>query len=210
MTMGDIGNKPRIPSPNPRIPTSKNLQANILETTHYSQPGEDLNMDQLLDTINKGLHQPAISKEEVLQGWYYGKEEEKKLGTPNSWIWVDEGVKSRWVSPYAIEDASQAEQDKLCTKTGGTYIISCLEREADNCQYVSKSECHCAANTTWVDRQGCVMTDDNDDFVQITPDELRRGWYSGAPYQKKLNTPLSWIWEDTAGEARWQNSRPSQ
>ena len=208
--MGDGRGKPRIPDKSPRIPESKALQANVLETTRYNEDKEELDMDQLIEKINENLKQPAIAREEIQQGWYYGKKEDKKLGTPSSWIWIDDGSKSRWISPNSIEEANEMELDELCHKTGGTYIVSCLEREAENCQYVSESACRCFADTAWVDGQGCIFTNAEGKFVQISPDELRQGWYTGLATEKKLNTPLSWVWMDNGKESRWQNPRPAQ
>ncbi len=207
-TMSGGSSKPRIPDKNPSIP-SKTLQASILETARYNKDKEEVDMDQLLETINQNLRQPVITKEEVGQGWYYGKKEDEKLGTPVSWVWLDEGSKSRWVSPHSIEEADALVLDDLCTKTGGTYIVSCLEREVEDCQYVTESVCRCFAATSWIESQGCVLMDGENKFIQITPDELRQGWYKGLPSQKKLNTPLSWVWMDNGNKnARWQNPRP--
>jgi len=35
--------------------------------------------------------------------------------------------------------------------------------------------------------------------------ELKVGWYYGLEYQKKLGTPLDWIWVDAARSSRWQD-----
>jgi|GEM_PF-1960801 len=207
--MGGGKSKPRIPEKKPNIPSYKILQANVLEATRYNEEKKDVDMDQLIEKINKNLERTAITKEEVEQGWYYGEKEDKKLGTPSSWIWIDEGSKSRWVSPNSIEDLDYLKLADLCTKTGGTYIVSCLEREAKDCQYVKESICRCSLDTTWVDEQGCILTDDEGKFIQITPNELRQGWYKGLSNEKKLNTPLSWIWSDNGKDSRWQNPPPA-
>jgi hypothetical protein len=41
----------------------------------------------------------------------------------------------------------------------------------------------------------------------ITEAELTAGWYYGFEYQKKLNTPATWIWADAGRSSQWR--RPS-
>jgi hypothetical protein len=38
---------------------------------------------------------------------------------------------------------------------------------------------------------------------KITPDDLKRGWYYGFEYQKKLDTPITWKWLDAGRSSRW-------
>lgn len=38
----------------------------------------------------------------------------------------------------------------------------------------------------------------------ITQAELDAGWYYGFEYQKKLNTPRSWVWIDAGRSSRWR------
>ena len=37
----------------------------------------------------------------------------------------------------------------------------------------------------------------------ITPAELAQGWYGGLEYQKKLDTPMDWIWIDAGRSSKW-------
>ncbi len=192
----------------PRIPSGKSLQANALSGTNHVK-GDSVNIDRLVDTIDQNIKQPVIITEEIERGWYYGKKNEKKVGTPDSWIWLDEGFKSRWISPNALGDIGYQSTDDLCRSTGGVYAISCLERETSDCQFISESVCRCPAASKWAESQGCILTDESDEWVSVTPDDLRRGWYEGGVHEKKLNTPLSWVWVAVGGGGRWQNPRPT-
>lgn len=40
----------------------------------------------------------------------------------------------------------------------------------------------------------------------ISKQELEQGWYHGLEYQKKLNTPLSWVWTDAGRSSKWHAS----
>lgn len=201
--------KPRIPK-KPSIPDQKIAQANLLDFEAHES--SELDMDRLIEKINESLEQPTITVEEIERGWYYGNEEEKKVGTPSSWIWIGEGAKSRWVSPNMIEEVEDIEIDELCRKTAGTFVISCIEREAENCEYIPQSKCRCLSGTKWVDDQGCILVDEladeEDQFIEIEPDELKQGWYFGLPNEKKLNTPTNWIWVENGMASRWQNPSP--
>jgi len=188
-------------SKKPRIPSGKSLQASALSSTD-----DDVNMDRLINTINENIKQPVIIAEEIERGWYYGKKDEKKVGTPSSWGWVDEGFKSRWVSPSAMEDEDYLLVNDLCQSTGGVYAVSCVERETPDCEFISKSYCRCPDFSKWADDQGCIAVDEEGEWISVTSSELMRGWYEGAPHEKKLNTPLSWVWSG----GRWQNQRPAQ
>lgn len=42
----------------------------------------------------------------------------------------------------------------------------------------------------------------------ITQAELDTGWYYGFEYQKKLNTPRSWVWVDAGRSSRWRQPEP--
>ncbi len=194
----------------PSIPQNKTLQASVLESTRYQEKEKKVDMDRLVEKIDEEIKQPDITTEDIERGWYYAQEEEKKTGTPGSWLWLNEGIKSRWISQQAVEDIREAKVVELCHKTGGDYVISCLEREAENCQYVRQSECRCDSDTKWTTEQGCVLIDEDGNFVRVSPDDLKRGWYLGLPNQKKLSTPLSWVCTENGKESRWQNPSPVQ
>lgn len=40
-----------------------------------------------------------INRTELLHGWYWGFEYQKKLGTPLDWVWIDAGRSSKWCKP---------------------------------------------------------------------------------------------------------------
>ena len=193
----------------PRIPKrTVAMQADLSGLKAIEDEDSELDMDRLIEKIDKSLERQTITAEDIERGWYYAKKDEKKIGTPSSWIWIDEGLKSRWISPNAIEEADDMEIDELCRKTAGTFIISCVEREAENCEYISQSECRCLSDTKWVDDQGCILADEEGEFIKINSEELKRGWYFGLPNEKKLNTPINWIWVENGIDSRWQNPSP--
>ncbi len=191
----------------PRLPDAKSLQASVLSTTNHTEK-DNVDMERLLNTINKNLKKPAVTTEEIERGWYYAKKDEKKVGTPDSWMWLDEGIKSRWISPSAIEEADYIKLDELCHETGGSYVVSCVEREADDCEYIPESECRCTGYSKLFDEQGCIRVDEDGEFIEIAPNDLKNGWYLGLPNEKKLNTPFSWTWVQSGKESRWQNPSP--
>lgn len=197
--------RPKIPKPKPSIP--KMVQANLLDSTDTAR-AEGPDMERLVERINKTLTKPSVTSDDIERGWYYGDEDEKKFGTPTAWIWVDERSRSRWTSPNAVEISEDIENDELCRKTAGVYVISCIEREVEHCEYVPESTCRCSSDSKWVLEQGCIKTDDNEDLVSIAPDELMAGWYLGLPNEKKLDTPLNWIWVEKGKDSRWQNPSP--
>jgi len=185
----------------PRIP---NVKASILDADTTNLEVDE--MEQLLEEIDKELNAPNITEEDIRRGWYYGSQEDKKYGTPSSWIWVASSDEPRWASPNILEESDYLEAKNLCEQTAGVYSISCLDTEMLDCEYVAKSECRCSYDTEWQDEQGCILVDEEDEFISISQDELRRGWYIGLPSEKKLNTPSSWIWVEGGQNSRWQNS----
>ena len=196
-------------SKKPRIPQKPvAMQADLSALKDTEDKENELDFDRLIERIDKSLEQPTITVEDIERGWYYGSKDEKKLGTPSSWILIDEGAKSRWISPNSIEEVVDIEVDELCRKTAGTYIISCIEREVEYCEYIPESECRCLEDTEWVDDQGCILIDEEGQFVFISSDELKQGWYHGLPNEKKLNTPTNWIWVENGEDSRWQNPSP--
>lgn len=191
----------------PRIPDGRTLQANVLSTTNY-QNKEEVDMDRLVGTINQNIKQPSITTEDIERGLYYAKKEERKVGTPDSWVWVDEGIKSHWISPNTAEDASFVKLDELCHETGGNYVASCVEHEVGDCEYIPESECRCTGSSKWTSEQGCIRINEDEEFVKIESDDFKNGWYSGLSNEKKLNTPFSWVWIHSGKESRWQNPSP--
>jgi hypothetical protein len=203
--------KPRIPA-RESMPQLKIAQADLLEASDNPEASNSKEIDvaELVETVNETLGQPTINAEDIERGWYFGSKGDKKTGTPDSWLFVDDGINSRWSSPGAISEIDELFKEELCYITGGSYTPSCIEEEAINCEYISKSECRCAYESKWVDEQGCIAVDDEDEFIKITDEELKQGWYSGQINQKKLNTPLNWIWVAGGNGSRWQNPSPKR
>ena len=186
----------------PRIPQSGDFKASVLE----SSPQDET--QQLLETIEEKIDQPNVLYEDIERGWYYGGLQDKKVGTPSTWVWVENGKSSRWMSPNAMEKEILVQADELCKDTAGTYVISCIENEAPDCEYIPASTCRCIEGAAWNEELGCILTDEKGEFVAIPDTELRRGWYSGLPNQKKLDTPFNWVWVDAGENSRWQNPNP--
>lgn len=42
----------------------------------------------------------------------------------------------------------------------------------------------------------------------ITRTDLKQGWYWGFEYQKKLDTPIDWIWIDAGRSSKWSKPMP--
>lgn len=191
----------------PSIPTGKIMQANVLGATDIKKSDKaSADVEKLVKEINKNIEQENITAQDIKRGFYYvSLKDEKKLGTPDSWIWVDDGAKSRFISPNAKESAKEMQADELCRKTAGTYTISCAEKVTENCEYIPKSECRCAEDSKWLDDQGCILTNGSN-FIKITAEDLQKGWYLGLNSEKKLDTPPSWVWLENGKESKWKNA----
>jgi hypothetical protein len=193
----------------PNIPSSTQLKANVLSAT--SAPDDT---ERLIKQIEQRVNQPNIIYQDIQRGWYYGSIAERKYGTPETWTWVEDGPKSRWVSPNSIVETQIVKAEELCKQTAGTYVISCIDTEIEGCEYIPENTCQCIQGSMWQDKQGCILTEHNeeelkDEFVVVTGQELAQGWYHGLPNEKKLDTPTHWIWIDLGQESRWQNPNPS-
>lgn len=185
----------------PKIP-SYELKASVLDVDYTKYEIED--MENLLEEIDKDLDRPNITEEDIRRGWYLGGTDERKYGTPDSWTWQQAGSESKWISPNILEDKDYFEEKGLCTSTAGSYVISCLDTEIIDCEYVPETKCTCIEGTAWIHNQGCILQDD-EEFVEINDEELQKGWYEGLPTGKKLNTPSSWGWIEAGQESKWQN-----
>lgn len=207
LTACSYGDKPASQTKKPSIPTGKMMQANALGATDIKKSADTgTDVKKLIETINKNIEQENITAQDIKRGFYYvSSKEDKKLGTPNSWIWVNDGAKSRFISPNATNATNDIKIDELCRKTAGTYAISCIESETENCEYIPKSECRCVEHSKWVDNQGCILTKGTN-FVKIAPEELQQGWYKGLNSEKKLDTPASWVWLENGKESKWKNA----
>lgn len=196
--------KPRIPKPKPAIPQVE-LQANVLGGIG-TRPR--LDMEKLIETINQNISQPTISSEDIERGWYTGREEEKKVGTPDTWIWVNKGSKSIWASPSSLDETDDGDNENLCETTAGMYSFSCAERELPGCENIGKSVCRCSDETQWIEGQGCILVNSYGKLISVTSADLLRGWYLGLPNEKKLDTPPSWVWVENGQRSKWQVPNP--
>lgn len=200
---------PRIPkvASSPKLP-QVNLQANVLgvgRTNEAKDEKVEVDMEGLIDRIDQRLEKDNITDADLERGWYYSSESDRKWGTPQSWVWIDEGATSHWISSEAIERAKDTKNDKLCRETGGYYVISCIERDLPHCEAISQSECRCPEDTKWAEAQGCILVDRDNNYVRITDEELNQGWYFGGISQKKIGTPPQWVWFEKGFRSRWQS-----
>ncbi|MBI5412573.1 hypothetical protein HZA43_05405 [Candidatus Peregrinibacteria bacterium] len=190
----------------PKIPP-KELKVSVLEL--QAKEKETENSDGLLKTLNQDVTNPSITKEDLDRGWYLGQKYEKRYATPENWVWLNRGEQSVWMRPGAPLENPFEKDAGLCDATGGYYQYSCYDYQMPRCKYVGKSKCGCRKGTRWLDEQGCLLLNDVDDFVTITSDELKQGWYSGQQDQKKKDTPYGWQWLDQGVNSRWQNTPSS-
>lgn len=160
-------------------------------------------VDDILADISEQMHQPNILKDDILRGWYQASEAEKKYGTPDTWIFVEDGSNSRWMSPNLIDEGDLIDERQLCRQTAGSYTASCLESSDEDCEFVNESHCQCISGTAWKDAQGCIMVTEKGGFVSINNTEMAQGWYYGLPNQKKLNTPNTWTWTENSKQSMW-------
>jgi len=202
--------KPKVPSmaKRPKLPQA-NLQANLLGASRNSGSDEkkdrELDMEGLVNRIDQKIEETNITEQDIERGWYFASKDDRKWGTPKSWVWIDEGAKSHWISPDALLLSEDLEADKLCRETGGHYVISCIDRDLPHCEHIPASECQCPVQTKWHDSQGCLLVDKDEEFVKTTEEELGQGWYFGLKTQKRLGTPEHWIWVEKGLRSRWQN-----
>lgn len=194
--------KPGIPKP--KLP-QKALQANLLGAEKLISSSEDDAMDGLLERIDETIEKKNITQTDIERGWYSAREDEKKWGTPPSWIWFQRGGQEFWADPGALKRFEDIDKDKLCRETGGHYALSCLERAVEHCEYIPQSECRCELSTRWAEGQGCIVLNEKGSFIPIGEEDIQNGWYEGNKNQKKLDTPAGWIWSNSAEKPRWQN-----
>jgi len=187
----------------PQIP--KSLKASVLEA---NDDNSYESLDELMKEIDTDLNRPNITEEDIRRGYYLGNKDQKKYGTPSTWFFADDDGEAKWMSPNLIEEHDYLADKKLCEATAGKFVISCIDREIENCEYAPKTECKCIEGTKWSEGQGCIALDEEGNFVVIYKEDLLRGWYQGLPNQKRLDTPESWIWLEAGAQSRWQNPRP--
>jgi len=188
------------------VPDAKKaVQADVMGATGSSDYGVDFErVDEILADITAEMHQPNILKSDVLRGWYLGGKSDKKYGTPDTWIFIENGENSKWMSSNLLEEELLLDDRQLCTETSGTYMTSCLQTSAEECEYVGESYCECIEGTKWKSEQGCIMVTERGSFVATNSQEIQQGWYFGLPNEKKLNTPADWLWVELGRKSVWQ------
>lgn len=181
----------------------KAVQADILSAENRNLEADYETAEDRLAEIRKQLNRPNVLKEDILRGWYLGGENDRKFGTPDTWIFVEDGANSKWMSPNALEEEDLIDNRELCHDTAGAYVTSCVESSDSDCEYVDESHCQCSAGSGWAEGQGCILTTERGSFVSINNSELEQGWYLGLPNEKKLNTPADWVWVEEGKESMW-------
>ncbi len=184
------------------------VQADVMGATGNSNLGTDYaKVDRILADISAQMHQPNVLKTDILRGWYLGGESDKKYGTPDTWVFVEDGENSKWMSTNVLEEEDLIDGRQLCKKTAGSYFASCLQTSDSDCEYVGESYCQCLLGGKWKDGQGCILATQRGGYVSINNAELEKGWYFGLPSEKKLNTPSDWSWVEKGRASVWQKTK---
>lgn len=188
----------------------EDMQEQDLWVNEIGEPTENLDLSSKYDALetfmadlSQDLDQPNILKQDILRGWYLGNENEKKYGTPNTWIFQENGAQSRWISPNALDEAKVILENELCRDTAGQFKASCLDTAEDQCEYVGASYCECPQDTQWHGQQGCLLINEDGSFVALNAQELEQGYYWGLPNEKKFNTPENWLWTENGPQSAW-------
>jgi len=186
------------------VASGRGIQADVMAGADEPELDVDYKKaDDRLAEIARQLNQPNILKDDILRGWYLGAKADRKFGTPDTWIFVDDGKDSKWISPNLLEEEDNIDSHQLCRATAGTYVPSCLQTSDPDCEYVDQSFCQCLPGSAWMDGQGCILATERGSFVSINSAELEQGWYLGLPNEKKLNTPSDWSWVEEGRESKW-------
>jgi len=67
---------------------------------------EDNGINELQAKYAPTMINIKIEDEELARGWYYGDISEKKSGTPDEWLWMEDEEKpesSKWIQPPVEE-----------------------------------------------------------------------------------------------------------
>jgi hypothetical protein len=74
--------------------------------SHYNNVTENPNNDSFCQSY------PPITQEELTAGWYYGQLNQKKPGTPDTWLHKGEGTKSAmWFNPTILGYMYEQSED---------------------------------------------------------------------------------------------------
>lgn len=183
------------------------VQADVMGATGSSELELDYEkVDEILADISAQMHQPNVLKTDILRGWYLGSRSDKKYGTPDTWVFAEDGENSKWMSPNILEEEDLIDHRQICKETAGSYTASCLDTSDSDCEYVNESWCQCLLGTKWKNGQGCILVTERGSYVSINNSELEKGWYFGLPNEKKLNTPFDWTWVEKGRESVWQKT----
>jgi len=193
------------------VDSENDLQNNVFSAdilNSYGSSDSFVNYDEVEDQLSElriKLSKPNILKDDIVRGWYLALETEKKYGTPDNWIFIENGYDSKWISPNALDEKELVDNNLLCKGTAGNFVSSCLDSYDSKCEYVSESYCECSYGTKWKVDQGCIYSTEKGTYVAINAEDLEKGWYYGLPNEKKLNTPSSWIWLENGKRSVWQS-----
>ncbi len=184
------------------------VQADVMGATEPSDLDVDYDkVDEILADISAQMHQPNVLKTDILRGWYLGGKADKKYGTPDTWVFVEDGENSKWMSSNVLDEEDLTDNRQLCKQTAGRFTASCLDTSDSDCEYVNESWCHCSLGTKWKSEQGCILATERGSYVSINNSELEKGWYFGLPNERKLNTPSDWTWVEKGRESVWQKNK---
>lgn len=185
-------------------PEKKTTSTSSSSTATFSLEASYKQMAELQANLSQAMEQPNILKEDILRGWYLSSEENKKYGTPEDWVFVEDQSESKWMSPFLLEEADTLTDRMLCKLTAGQYTPSCLESSEVTCHYEVENTCQCSEGTAWKAGEGCILLGKRGGFMAINSTELEQGFYLGLPNQKKLNTPPGWSWKEEGKNSAWR------
>lgn len=87
--------------------------ANPWDFKGYDRTSDNVQFESTLDRIDS---------EDLECGWYPGSLSERKVETPESWIWVSRGDKEMFLDPERIEEAVQVHQLSSRSYDGGLMV----------------------------------------------------------------------------------------
>lgn len=64
-----------------------------------------------------------ITAEELAAGWYYGDEYQKKLDTPQDWVWIEAGKSSKWSKVPAVTHTVNFDSGFMIPPVGACHHI---------------------------------------------------------------------------------------